>query len=212
MAQVQPYRNMAPLKLDGANTQIDLGGKITTLESKRWTPNHNVGQLQFLGTFSVMEHNSRTGSCLKFVNTYEGWYQRLPEDQGILHKLHLVATDKGVPGNYEACVWEKNCPLDWKKMNLPLDEDQMNLHLELVYFIRLCLGMAMGRVISGTRPAPPLMGWDIIFLNGYRTGLRFFLKPGAGSGRVRVLPHPAPIIYKIKIKIKFNLKFKIKLI
>ena len=45
----------------------------------------------------------------------------------------------------------------------------------------------MGRVISGTRPAPPrptppLMGWDIIFLNGYGTGLGFFLKPGAGSG------------------------------
>ena len=42
--------------------------------------------------------------------------------------------------------------------------------------------MAMGRVISGTRPALPLMGRDIIFLNGYGTGLRFFLKPGAGSG------------------------------
>ena len=52
--------------------------------------------------------------------------------------------------------------------------------------------MAMGRVISGTRPAPPLMGGDIIFLNGYGTGLGFFLKPGAGSGLVRVLSHPAP--------------------
>ena len=62
---------------------------------------------------------------------------------------------------------------------------------------------------------PPLMGWDIIFLNGYGTGLRFFLKPKAGSGIAP--PHPAPprpdpIIYKIKIKIKFNLKFKINLI
>ena len=56
--------------------------------------------------------------------------------------------------------------------------------------------MAMGRVISGTRPAPPLMGWDIIFLNGYGTGLGFFLKPGAGSGIAP--PRPAPIIYKIK--------------
>ena len=70
------------------------------------------------------------------------------------------------------------------------------------------LGMAMGRVISGTRPAPPLMGRDIIFLNGYGTGLGFFLKPGAGSGIAP--PRPVPIIYKIKIKI--NLKFKINLI
>ena len=54
------------------------------------------------------------------------------------------------------------------------------------------VGMAMGRVISGTRPVPPLMGWDIIFLNWYGTGLGFFFKPGAGAGRVRVLPHPAP--------------------
>ena len=52
------------------------------------------------------------------------------------------------------------------------------------------IGMAMGRVISGTRPAPPLMGWDIIFLNGYGTGLGFFLKPGAGSGIAP--PRPAP--------------------
>ena len=53
----------------------------------------------------------------------------------------------------------------------------------------LVVGMAMGRVISEmTRPTPPLMGWDIIFLNGYGTGLGFFLNPG----RVRVLPHPAP--------------------
>ena len=51
----------------------------------------------------------------------------------------------------------------------------------------------------GYPPAPPLMGWDIIFLNGYGTGLRFFFKPGAGSGIAP--PRPAPIIYKIKIKI-----------
>ena len=59
------------------------------------------------------------------------------------------------------------------------------------------VGMAMGRVSSGTRPAPPLMGWDIIFLNGYGTGLGFLLIPGAGSGIAP--PRPAPIIYKIKI-------------
>ncbi|RVW53508.1 Transposon TX1 uncharacterized 149 kDa protein [Vitis vinifera] len=34
---------------------------------------------------------------------------------------------------------------------------------------------------------PPLMGWDIIFLNGYGTGLGFFLKPGAGSGDFNVI-------------------------
>uniref|UniRef100_F6HRL2 Cysteine proteinase inhibitor n=1 Tax=Vitis vinifera TaxID=29760 RepID=F6HRL2_VITVI len=138
MAQVQPYRNMAPLKLDGANTQIDLGGKITTLESKLWTPNHDEDLLQLLGMFSVMEHNREKGCSLKFVNTYEGWYQTLPQNRGTLHKIHLVATDKGVPGNYEACVWEKNCTQDWKKMNLPLDAHLMKIHLELVYFIRLC--------------------------------------------------------------------------
>ena len=72
--------------------------------------------------------------------------------------------------------------------------------------------MAIGRVISGTRPAPPLMGWDFFFLNGYGTGLEFFLKPGAGSGIAPPRPAPALIIYKIKIKIKINLKFKINLI
>ena len=40
------------------------------------------------------------------------------------------------------------------------------------------------------RPSPPLMGRDIIFLNGYGTGLGFFLKPGVGSGIAP--PCPAP--------------------
>ena len=54
------------------------------------------------------------------------------------------------------------------------------------------LGMATGRVFSGTRPAPPLMGWDKNVLNGFGTGMGCFLKPGAGSGRVWVFPHSAP--------------------
>ncbi|MBL1488494.1 hypothetical protein ELC62_29015, partial [Klebsiella pneumoniae] len=95
----------APLKLDGANTQIDLGGNITTVQSQKWIPNHNVIQLQILGAYSVMEHNVRTRSSLEFVNTYEGWYQRLLGKLGILHKIHLVATDNGVPGTYQAWVW-----------------------------------------------------------------------------------------------------------
>ena len=64
-------------------------------------------------------------------------------------------------------------------------------------------GMAMGRVISGTCPVPPLMGRDIIFLNGYGTGLGFFFKPGAGSGIAP--PRPAPAQLYIKLKLKFNL-------
>ena len=68
----------------------------------------------------------------------------------------------------------------------------------------------MGRVFSGTRPTPPLMGRGLNLINGFGTGMKFFFKPGAGSG---IAPsHPAPIIYIINFKIKFNLKFKINLI
>ena len=63
------------------------------------------------------------------------------------------------------------------------------------------VGMATGRVFSGTRPAPPLMGWDKNVLNGFGTGMGFFLKPGAGSG-----------IVSSRLYIKLNLKFKINLI
>ena len=42
--------------------------------------------------------------------------------------------------------------------------------------------MATGRVFSGTRPAPPLMGRGLNLINGFGTGMRFFLKPGAGLG------------------------------
>ena len=75
----------------------------------------------------------------------------------------------------------------------------------LKYQVGLALGMAMGRVISGTRPAPPLMGWDIIFLNGFG----IFFETRGGFGYCPTPSCPAPIIYKIKIKFKFNLKFKI---
>ena len=62
-------------------------------------------------------------------------------------------------------------------------------------------------------PAPPLMGRDIIFLNGYETdlgfffkpgtGLGFFLKPGTGSGIAP--PRPAPPRLYINLKLKLNL-------
>ena len=50
----------------------------------------------------------------------------------------------------------------------------MILCMEEYTFFVFLLGMAIGRVISGTRHALPLMGRDIIFLNGYGTGLGFF--------------------------------------
>ena len=40
----------------------------------------------------------------------------------------------------------------------------------------------MRRVFSGTRPTMPLMGRGLILINGFGTGIRFFLKLGAGSG------------------------------
>ena len=36
------------------------------------------------------------------------------------------------------------------------------------------VGMAMGRVFSGTRPAPPLMGRGSILITGFGTGLEKF--------------------------------------
>ena len=93
--------------------------------------------------------------------------------------------------------------------------DDFPMMSALVFMMHTRDGNGTGHFEYPPRPAPPLMGRDIIFLNRYGTGLRFFFKPRAGSGRVRVLlrpasPHLAPIIYKIKIK--FNLKFKIILI
>ena len=54
--------------------------------------------------------------------------------------------------------------------------------------------MATGRVFSGTRPAPPLMGRGLNLINGFGTGMDFFLKPGAGLGITLsrpALPRPA---------------------
>ena len=70
--------------------------------------------------------------------------------------------------------------------------------------------MTTGRDFSGTRPVPPLMGWSLNLINGFGTGMRFFLKPGTGSGIAPSRPAPPHLNkYKINFKIKFNLKFKI---
>ena len=47
--------------------------------------------------------------------------------------------------------------------------------------------MAMGRVFFGY---PPLMGPGLILINGFGTGMRFFLKLGVGSGIVPSRPAP----------------------
>ena len=58
---------------------------------------------------------------------------------------------------------------------------------------------------SDTCPAPLLIERGLNLINGFGTGMKFFFKPGAGSG---IAPsRPTPIIYKINFKIKFNLKF-----
>ena len=54
------------------------------------------------------------------------------------------------------------------------NEEQRNYWLKI--------GLAMGRVFSGTRPVPPLMGRGLILINGFGMGMNFFLKPGMGSG------------------------------
>ena len=61
------------------------------------------------------------------------------------------------------------------------------------------VGMAMGGFFLGTRPALPLMGRDLILLNGFGTGMRFLFKTrgGFGTGSGIALSRPAPIIYKI---------------
>ena len=56
--------------------------------------------------------------------------------------------------------------------------------------------MAMGPVFFGY---PPLMGRGLILINGFGTGMRFFFKPGAGSGIVS--SRPASFTYKINFKI-----------
>ena len=52
----------------------------------------------------------------------------------------------------------------------------------------------MGRVFSGTRPAPLLMGRGSILINGFETGLEIFFKTrdGFGAGSSIASPRPAP--------------------
>ena len=50
---------------------------------------------------------------------------------------------------------------------------------------KLGLGMVIGRVFSGTRSVPLLIGRGSILINGFDN---FFLKPGTGSGIIP--PHP----------------------
>ena len=57
------------------------------------------------------------------------------------------------------------------------------------------LGVAMGRVFLGTRLA--LMGWRLILINGFGTGLKIFLKTRGGFGYRPTPSRPNPIIYKI---------------
>ena len=52
------------------------------------------------------------------------------------------------------------------------------------------LGMAMGRVFSGTRPTPPLMGRGSILINGFGTGLEIFFKTRDGFEYCLAPPHP----------------------
>ena len=47
--------------------------------------------------------------------------------------------------------------------------------------------MSMGRVFFGY---PPLMGPGLILINGFGMGMRFFFKPGAGSGIAPSRPAP----------------------
>ena len=53
------------------------------------------------------------------------------------------------------------------------------------------LGMTMGRVFSGTYPAP-----NVTMFNFNKRVWKFFLKPKTGSGITLVPPCPASIIYK----------------
>ena len=50
------------------------------------------------------------------------------------------------------------------------------------------LGMAMGRVFSGTCPAPPLMRRDLILINRFKTGLIIFFKTQDEFGYCPITP------------------------
>ena len=62
------------------------------------------------------------------------------------------------------------------------------------------LGMATGRVFSGTRPAPLRFapnGTGFKFNKQFGTGMRFFFKTRGGFGYYPIPPRPAPFTYKI---------------
>ena len=65
------------------------------------------------------------------------------------------------------------------------------------------LGMTMGRVFLGIRPALPLMGQSSILINGFRTGLGIFKKI---RGKFEYCPVPPRLYIKL---ISFNFYFTI---
>ena len=52
------------------------------------------------------------------------------------------------------------------------------------------VGMAIGRVFSGTYPTPPLIGPGLNLIHRFRMDMRFFLKPGTDSGIAPSRPTP----------------------
>ena len=80
----------------------------------------------------------------------------------------------------------KNC------MNLEALDSMLEKHSNA-----LRVGMTMGWVYLGTRPVPSLMGWSLILINRFVTGLRFFLKTRDWFEYCPTPPSFTPIIYKI---------------
>ena len=71
---------------------------------------------------------------------------------------------------------------------LPLSYQPWTLKIRLKDHKSSSLGIAMEQVFSGNHPAPPLIGWGSILINGFGN----FFKTQGGFGYC-----PAPIIYKI---------------